>query len=130
MKKQVITSIPDEWPVASMSSFLTRSFRRTMHDKHEQQIKKNISMSQNLRVSRSPPSCIAVSDLDQVSEETWLVIREQGAVVEEADSGSDGEGDELEEKVILEKFDDLSVAAITPEDESAGEQWYPDTMPL
>ncbi|KZT24873.1 hypothetical protein NEOLEDRAFT_1134568 [Neolentinus lepideus HHB14362 ss-1] len=63
----VISLIPPDWPLNLLSSFLARTFRRTLHSIHEGQIVKNISMGQNL----------------EVAERTWMVIREQGAVIEE-----------------------------------------------
>lgn len=47
---QVIQLVPPDWPVSAMSSFLTRSFRRTLHASHEGQIIKAISSGQNLEV--------------------------------------------------------------------------------
>ena len=37
LPKQVLNLIPEQWPLQPMSSFLTRSIRRTLHDKHEGQ---------------------------------------------------------------------------------------------
>ena len=45
---------------------------------------------------------ISASQNLAVAEDTWLVLREQGAMVEEAMDGEDGdEGEELAEKVGL-----------------------------
>ncbi|PSR76572.1 hypothetical protein PHLCEN_2v8330 [Hermanssonia centrifuga] len=86
---QVIDLIPSEWPVQLLSSFVSRSLRRTLHARHEGQIVKAISASQNLAVS----------------EETWQIIREQGAVVEEAvdDDDDDDDGEVVDEKGLAEK---------------------------
>ncbi|KAI0760618.1 hypothetical protein C8Q74DRAFT_1208816 [Fomes fomentarius] len=85
----VISMIPPEWPLRILSTFVTRSLRRTLHAHHEGQIVKAISAGQNLAVA----------------EQTWSVIREQGAIVEEPadddDEGEDGE-DEGGEKLGLE----------------------------
>ena len=52
---QVIQLVPSDWPVSAMSSFLTRSFRRTVHASHEGQIIKAISSGQNLEVRLLAP---------------------------------------------------------------------------
>ncbi|KAH9916048.1 uncharacterized protein B0H18DRAFT_885291 [Fomitopsis serialis] len=87
----VISLIPPDWPLSILSTFVARSLRRTLHAHHEGQIVKAISASQNLAVA----------------ERTWLVIREQGAVIEEAvDDGEDGDEKGLpasfDEKVALQ----------------------------
>ncbi|KAH8108778.1 hypothetical protein DFH11DRAFT_1710480 [Phellopilus nigrolimitatus] len=95
----VIQHVPPDWPLSSMSSFLTRSLRRTLHSRHEGQIIKAISAGQNL----------------EVVDNTWLVLREQGAVVEEAvdDDGDGSEGGD--EKILLNEkaglYDDVPVDA-------------------
>ncbi|KAI5122616.1 hypothetical protein M0805_008706 [Coniferiporia weirii] len=91
----VIQHVPSDWPLSTMSSFVARSFRRTVHASHEGRIIKAIAAGQNL----------------EVVENAWLVLREQGAVVEEAiddggDDGDDGDGDGSEtadEKVVLDE---------------------------
>ena len=81
----VIAKIPPEWPLRVLSTFITRSFRRTLHARHEGQIVKAISQGQNLAVS----------------EHAWLILREEGAVVEEPASDDEGqEGEETEEKKL------------------------------
>ncbi|THH00928.1 hypothetical protein EW026_g1677 [Hermanssonia centrifuga] len=84
---EVVDLIPSEWPVQFLSSFVSRSLRRTLHARHEGQIVKAISASQNLAVS----------------EETWQIIREQGAVVEEAVDDDDDDGEVVDEKGLAEK---------------------------
>ena len=89
----MLTTIPPEWPLRVLSSFLSRSFRRTLHEHHESQLVKALSASENLAVA----------------EKTWLVLREEGAVIEEPvedeDEGANGEAGEsadgLVEKVGL-----------------------------
>lgn len=79
--------IPPEWPLRILSTFVTRSLRRTLHAHHEGQIVKAISTGQNLAVA----------------EQTWSVIREQGAIVEEpADDDDEGEDEGGGEKLGLE----------------------------
>ncbi|KAI0365805.1 hypothetical protein BV20DRAFT_953552 [Pilatotrama ljubarskyi] len=80
----VISIIPPEWPLRVLSTFVTRSLRRTLHAHHEGQIVKAISQGQNL----------------VVSDQTWDIIRDQGAVIEEP--VEDDEEDVLGEKLGLE----------------------------
>ncbi|KAI0628634.1 hypothetical protein C8Q77DRAFT_1067693 [Trametes polyzona] len=79
----VISMIPPEWPLRVLSTFVTRSLRRTLHAHHEGQIVKAISQGQNL----------------VVAEQTWDAIREQGAIIEEPleddEDGDDGTGEKL-----------------------------------
>ena len=87
----VTAMIPPAWPLRVLSTFVTRSLRRTLHARCEGQIVKAISAGQNLAVA----------------DHTWAVVREQGAVVEEPASddeggGADGDGDGDEKKLGLE----------------------------
>ncbi|KAI0948169.1 hypothetical protein AcW1_009756 [Taiwanofungus camphoratus] len=91
----VISLIPPEWPLRILSTFLARSFRRTLHAKHEGQIVKAISAGENLAVA----------------ERTWLVLREQGAIIEEAvddgeDDGAALDNEKLNEKGLAASFDE------------------------
>lgn len=101
---EVLSLVPRDWPLSLLSNFLGRSFRRTLHSRHEGQIVKAVSASENLAVA----------------EKTWLVMREEGAVVEEAaddedddedeNFGDDGEkesglGLQLDEKVGMRGYD-------------------------
>ncbi|KAF8064149.1 hypothetical protein FPV67DRAFT_1503662 [Lyophyllum atratum] len=72
----VIPLVPPNWPVDLVSSFLARSFRRTLHARHEGKIVKTISAGQNL----------------EVKDRAWLILREEGMVIEEP---ADDEGGEL-----------------------------------
>ncbi|KAI0667249.1 hypothetical protein C8Q78DRAFT_1071980 [Trametes maxima] len=80
----VISMIPAEWPLHILSTFVTRSLRRTLHAHHEGQIIKAISQGQNLAVVDS----------------SWDAIREQGAIVEEL--LEDDEDEDVGEKLGLE----------------------------
>ena len=73
----VVSKLPSEWPLHVLSTFVTRSLRRTLHARHEGQIVKAISQGQNLAVA----------------EGTWAIIREQGMVIEEPLSGDESEGE-------------------------------------
>ncbi|KAG1846088.1 hypothetical protein DFJ58DRAFT_799800 [Suillus subalutaceus] len=73
----VIPLVPPDWPLSSLSPFLTHTFRRTLHAKHEGQIIKAICAAQN----------------SKVFEGSYLVFREQGAIIEEADDDEDGDRD-------------------------------------
>ncbi|KAH9916957.1 uncharacterized protein BXZ73DRAFT_92415 [Epithele typhae] len=65
--------------IAVLSTFVTRSLRHTLHARHEGQIVKAINGGQNLAVA----------------ERTWAIIREQGAMVEEAADDDDDDGEKL-----------------------------------
>ncbi|KAF7294878.1 hypothetical protein MIND_01025700 [Mycena indigotica] len=82
----VMPLVPPKWPLTAVSSFLTRSLRRTVHARQEGRIVRALSAGQNL----------------EVKERTWLILREEGMVVEEALDGDDGDG-EYNEKAGIEK---------------------------
>ncbi|KLO19340.1 hypothetical protein SCHPADRAFT_935413 [Schizopora paradoxa] len=91
----VIDFVPSDWPLSGMASFLSRSFRRTQHAKNEGQIIKAISAGQNV----------------EVVEQSYLVIREQGAVIEEEDVEDEKV---LNEKVGQDVEDDGSAVFVPP----------------
>ncbi|KAL1948770.1 hypothetical protein VTO73DRAFT_10576 [Trametes versicolor] len=82
----VISMIPPEWPLRILSTFITRSLRRTLHAHHEGQIVKAISQGQNL----------------VVADQTWDVIREQGAIIEEPLEDDEDDDGDTGEKLGLE----------------------------
>ncbi|KAF8635349.1 hypothetical protein AX17_003940 [Amanita inopinata Kibby_2008] len=101
----VVSLVPPDWPLQVLSSFLARSFRRTLHSQHEGKIIKNISAGQNL----------------EVKDRTWYILREEGYDIEEAveDEGGDGSGggEMYDEKgIIVEKL----AAQIQEEHENLG----------
>jgi hypothetical protein len=107
---QVIPLVPPDWPLSSLSPFLTHSFRSTLHAKHEGQIIKAMCAAQNSKVIITPYKASLSSDHAlQVFEDSYLVFREQGAIIEEADDDEDGGGepesfnekDGLAEKIAL-----------------------------
>lgn len=77
---EALTMIPDDWPLTLPVPFLASSLRRVLHERHEGQIVKAIAAAQNLKVS----------------EDSWAVIREQGYVVEEADSDDEDKKGDME----------------------------------
>ncbi|KIJ62130.1 hypothetical protein HYDPIDRAFT_189201 [Hydnomerulius pinastri MD-312] len=97
----IIPLVPSAWPLKTLTPYLTRSLRRTLHTSHEGQIVKSICAGQNLAAL----------------EATWEVLREEGCIVEEAVSddedgeefgefeggkgGEGGEGKSFDEKVAL-----------------------------
>ncbi|KZT66233.1 hypothetical protein DAEQUDRAFT_752201 [Daedalea quercina L-15889] len=86
----VISLIPPDWPLSILSTFVARSLRRTLHAHHEGQIVKAVSASENLAVA----------------ERTWVFIREQGAIIEEAvDDGEEGD-ERVDEKGVPASFDE------------------------
>ncbi|KAJ7235454.1 hypothetical protein B0H12DRAFT_1141579 [Mycena haematopus] len=85
----VIPTLPPQWPLKAMSSFLARSFRRTVHARQEGRIVKAIAAGQNL----------------DVKDRTWVILREEGMVVEEALDDDEGGGADFDEKGgIVEKI--------------------------
>ncbi|KIM35684.1 hypothetical protein M413DRAFT_326838 [Hebeloma cylindrosporum] len=93
----VIELVPPNWPVQMMASFLSRSFRRTLHGQHEGKLIKNISAGQNL----------------EVKDRTWDVLREQGAMIEEAADDDDGDSN-TEEEGEPRSFDEKVLAVDPP----------------
>lgn len=81
----ILDLLPPSWPLHLLQDFLSRSFRRTLHAQHQGQLVKAISASQNL----------------EVADQTCLILREQGSIIEEV--VDDDEGDEAVEKVVSEK---------------------------
>ncbi|KAF8840538.1 hypothetical protein BDN67DRAFT_1069186 [Paxillus ammoniavirescens] len=74
----IIPLVPSTWPLHTISTYLTRSLRSAQHISHETQIVKAICAGQNLAVL----------------EQTFEVLREEGAIVEEAVSDDEeGEGE-------------------------------------
>ncbi|KAJ7109430.1 hypothetical protein C8R44DRAFT_802494 [Mycena epipterygia] len=84
----VIPMVPAKWPLKVMSSFLARSFRRTVHARQEGRIVKAISAGQNL----------------DVKDRTWLILREEGMVVEEALDDEDERGRADYDEKVVEKI--------------------------
>ncbi|KAG6815680.1 hypothetical protein H0H93_009226, partial [Arthromyces matolae] len=84
----IIPTIPPDWSLNLMSSFLARSFRRTLHLQHETKIIKTISAGQNL----------------EVKDHAWLILREEGAIIEEPlEPDEDGGGSSLAPESFDEK---------------------------
>lgn len=106
-RHQVVAMVPITWPLNVMSSFLSRSFRRTLHARHEQQLVKAISAGQNLEVRLYPLNrsvsitYMVLFFLHQVKDQTWLTLREEGMIVEEALSDDEGNGEQYDEKQML-----------------------------
>ncbi|KIM70771.1 hypothetical protein SCLCIDRAFT_100585 [Scleroderma citrinum Foug A] len=83
----IIPLVPASWPLHSVSSFLIRSLRRPLHAKHEGQIVKAISAGQNL----------------DFLEQSYVIIRDEGAIIEEAveDDEGGGSAEDFDEKSSL-----------------------------
>ncbi|KAJ7172426.1 hypothetical protein C8R46DRAFT_1085911 [Mycena filopes] len=95
----VIPTLPPKWPLKVMSSFLARSFRRTVHARQEGRIVKAISFGQN----------------NDVRERTFVILNEEGMVVEEAVDDDEGDGPEYDEKgALVEKI----TAGLQPQEKS------------
>jgi len=83
--EEVIGMMPPSWSLNVVSSFLARSLRRSLHQRHQAQIVKALCVDQNMKVK----------------ERVYPILREEGMVVEEAsgadDDDDDGSVDEKEE---------------------------------
>ncbi|KAJ4477248.1 hypothetical protein J3R30DRAFT_3670498 [Lentinula aciculospora] len=101
----VMQTLPSSWPLHLLSSFITRSCRRTLHSSHESQILKMMSLAENW----------------DVKERTWSVLRDEGFVVEEdAQGGEDSEVNAvLDEKIVLSASSDPPTVDVfhNPKDE-------------
>lgn len=84
----VISLVPSNWPLSMMTSFLERSFRRTLHAQLEGNIIKNMSAGQNL----------------EVKDWTWEDLREADPILEE-EATTDNEDSE-DEEVGPQSFDE------------------------
>ncbi|KAF9530289.1 hypothetical protein CPB83DRAFT_868731 [Crepidotus variabilis] len=104
----VMSLVPSNWPLSMMTSFLSQSFRRTLHTEHEGKILKNISAGQNL----------------EVKERAWQVLREEGAIIEEAAEDDDDTEDEAGPQSFDEKHSNLLADKI--EVQTAAKDLVPD----
>ncbi|KAF8812135.1 hypothetical protein BYT27DRAFT_7252199 [Phlegmacium glaucopus] len=89
----IIPLVPSDWPLNMMTSFLARSFRRTMHAQLEGNIIKNMSAGQNL----------------EVKDWTWEALRDADPILEE--ETEDNEDTEEEEIMEPRSFDEKQVLA-------------------
>lgn len=115
---QVLSSVPPTWALTSISTFLTRSFRRSQHVTHEEMIIKALSWEQNLRVS----------------DRAFTAIRGQGGFIAEAtelaeDPGAGGEPSSFpeKEKVVIPGPEPV-VGSVTTIDLARKEERLDDTM--
>jgi len=92
-----------------ITPFLSHSLRRLLHAEQEGKILKNISAGQNLEVDLFFLLFIyvAFSEIHQVKHRTWLILRDEGAIIEEATEDDDTE-ESSEPKSFDEKGDQLS----------------------
>jgi len=101
----VLSAVPPAWSLNVISSFLERSFRRSLHERHEGLIIRAIASSQNL----------------DVNDTALEAFREEGAVIEEP-ADADDSADELNEKrgfdndpeLVSEKVEPYQVSPIGP----------------
>ncbi|KAG9037771.1 hypothetical protein FRB95_004057 [Tulasnella sp. JGI-2019a] len=91
----VLESVPTTWSLNVISTFLTRSLRRTLHAQHEGQIIKAIASGQNLEVANA----------------AYDTFREEGALIEEP---LDYEGDSGEDDG--EVFESVTEKVVEPDD--------------
>jgi len=96
---EVLSMVPPEWSLNLIASFLSQSFRRTLHDRYESQILKQLSTGQNL----------------QTSEFAFETFAAAGAVIEEPAPGQDPE----EYIVVEDENHENQQAAEMPEGEES-----------
>lgn len=89
--KEILPSIPDDWPLPLMESFLIRNMRRTVHERYERKLVKALLQSQTL----------------DTSLRYWEITESMGGLLaEEADDDSEN-GDEISEKARVGDETDL-----------------------
>ncbi len=100
---EVLHLIQDDWPIGTLETFLSRFFRRQMHELQQGQIVKSISIAQNL----------------EVQEHTWATLRSKGGWLQDVDidgnSGGAAAGQEEEAEYDKEKLEKVPPAQ-APED--------------
>lgn len=85
--KEILPSIPDDWPLPLMQNFLVRNMRRTLHERYEMKLVKALLQSQTL----------------DTSLRYWdMTDRLGGVLAEEAEDEDDIDGDDTE-VIYLEK---------------------------
>lgn len=96
--KQILPSIPDNWPLPLMESFLIRSMRRNLHERYEEKLIKALLQGQ----------------MTDLSLRYYDIVEKLGGTL--AEEASDDEGAEPDEKtseiVYLEKQADLDEKAV------------------
>lgn len=92
--------MPSSWSLSLVSSFLSRSFRRSLHQEYEGQILKQLSAGENLQVSYAYWIDQCLTNSFQTSEyalaafaSAGAMIEESGGDVEEVNGSSDSEAD-------------------------------------
>lgn len=90
---EILQIVSSEWPLASMSTFLSRSLRRSLHTRHEAVVRKGLCLAQNL----------------ETSERLFDMQRKAGGMVAEkvdgdsADDSGQSEEVQLGEKIIVKE---------------------------
>ena len=84
-----------------MSSFLSRSLRRTLHAHHEGMIVKAIAAGQNLEVSTIHRPDPPIAHPAQATDAHFSHVLALGALIEESEPV---EGESIAKEVILEKL--------------------------
>ena len=100
--------VPPHWTANCLSSFLTRSFEKMLHEQCESKIMKSINAEQNIVVCLYLFMFILVFvNLPQIKEKTWLILRQHGMLIEEAVNGGNEElgNHTLAEKLALQMGD-------------------------
>lgn len=82
---EMLQSIPDEWPLALMDGFVTRSLRRSLHARYEQKLVKALLQGQMVNTSIR----------------YFEVTEALGGTLAEEAGDDDGNGEELDEKGVV-----------------------------
>lgn len=81
----VLSLVPEQWSIRTLETFLSRSLRRSTHERLEGQLVANLALAQNL----------------EVMEDSWAKMRSMGGVLKESeddeDEEMDGDGGDEEE---------------------------------
>ncbi|XP_006463538.1 hypothetical protein AGABI2DRAFT_179862 [Agaricus bisporus var. bisporus H97] len=108
----IVTLVPDDWPLSSLNTFLARHFRRTLHKMHENTIQKNLSAGQNLAVR----------------ERSYPILRDAGYLIEEPDS-EDELGGVVDEKAAYVQVEEVVEKMINRDDVVNEKTPSPDYQP-
>jgi len=96
-----------------MTSFLSRSFRRTLHLQHEGKIVKNISAGQNLAVCvrRHAHGFLLQHSFFQIKDQTWEPLSEAGGWVEDEEESTTEDLQEKDGPGAPQSFNEKQVLA-------------------
>lgn len=86
---EVLGLIRQDWPISTLETFLSRFFRRQMHELQEGQIVKNISFAENL----------------EAQEKAWADLRSMGGYIQDVEDDDAAASAPREDSQLGEKGD-------------------------